>query len=57
MRDDSAMISEPSGSVSKVKRESDVNTVAVLSVPPPLLFEATMENTAKARIGETIGEM
>jgi hypothetical protein len=57
MSDESAIINEPSGSASNVKRESDVNTVAVSSVLPSLLFEATMENTAKARIGEAICEM
>jgi hypothetical protein len=57
MRDESAIISEPSGSVSKVKRERDVNTVAVSSVFSPLAFWATRENTANAKMGDTIGEM
>ena len=57
IRAESAIISEPSGSVSKVKREREVNTVAVSSVFPSLPFWATMENTAKARIGDTIGEI
>lgn len=57
MSAESAIISELRGSASRVKSESDVNTVAVSSVLAPLLFAASIENTAKARIGETIGEM
>jgi hypothetical protein len=40
-----------------VKRESDVKTVAVSKVLAPPLFAASIEKTAKARIGDTIGDM
>lgn len=56
MRADNAIISELRGSARSVKRDSEVNTFAVSSVLPPLLFAASMENTAKARIGDTMGE-
>lgn len=55
--DESAIISEPRGSVSRVKRDRDVNTVAVSKLPPPFLFLAIIEKTAKAKIGDTIGDM
>jgi hypothetical protein len=54
---DNAIISELNGSARSVKSESDVKTVAVSNVLPPLLLAASTENTAKARIGDTIGEM
>jgi hypothetical protein len=57
MSADSAMMSELRGSARSVKRDSDVNTVAVSSVLVPLLFAASIENTANARIGDIIGEM
>jgi hypothetical protein len=52
-----AIISELSGSARSVNRDSDVKTVAVSSVLEPLLFAASIENTAKARMGDTIGEI
>ena len=57
MSDESAMISDPRGSVSRVKRERDVNTVAVSKLPPSYLLLAMIEKTAKAKIGDTIGDM
>ena len=57
MSDESAIISEPSGSVSKVNREREVKTVAVSSVLLPSLSRAITEKTANARIGEAMGEM
>lgn len=57
INDESDIMSEPRGSDRSVKSESDVNTFAVSSVLAPLLFCATTENTAKARTGDTIGEM
>jgi hypothetical protein len=56
MSADRAMMSELRGSARSVKRESEVNTVAVLRVLSSL-FAASIENTAKARMGDTIGEM
>lgn len=57
MSAESAIISELRGSARSVNRDSDVKTVAVSSVSSPLLFAARIEKTAKARIGDTIGEM
>ena len=57
MRDERAIMSEPRGSVSNVKRERDVKTVAVSRLLPPSLFLAMIEKTAKAKIGDAIGEM
>jgi hypothetical protein len=54
---DNAMMSELRGSARRVKRESDVKTVAVSKVLAPPLFAASIEKTAKARIGDTIGDM
>jgi hypothetical protein len=56
MRADNAMIRELRGSARSVKRDSEVNTLAVSSVLLLSLFAASMENTAKARIGDTMGE-
>jgi len=50
------MMSEPRGSVSNVKRDKEVNTVAVLK-PPLSPFREIRENTANAKIGDTMGEM
>ena len=50
-------MSEPSGSVSKVNRESDVKTVAVSSALVPSLFCPMTEKTANAKMGDAIGEM
>jgi hypothetical protein len=57
MSADNAIISELRGSARSVKRDRDVNTVAVSSVLPPSLFAASMENTANARMGDTMGEI
>ena len=57
MSDDRAMIKEPSGSVSNVNNERDVKTVAVSSELSPSRSFAMIEKTAKARMGETMGEM
>jgi hypothetical protein len=57
INEDNAIISELSGSASSVNKESDVKTVAVSRVLAPLLLAASIENTAKARIGDTIGDM
>jgi len=56
MSEDNAMMSEPRGSVSNVKRDKEVNTVAVLK-PPLSPFREIRENTANAKIGDTMGEM
>jgi hypothetical protein len=50
-----AMIREPRGSESRVKRESEVNTLAVSKVAPLPLFFARMVKTAKVRIGAMTG--
>jgi hypothetical protein len=57
MSADNAIMRELRGSARRVKSDRDVNTVAVSSVLPPSLFAASIENTANARIGDTIGEM
>ena len=57
MSEDRAMIKEPSGSVSNVNNERDVKTVAVSSELSPSRSFAMIEKTAKARMGETMGEM
>jgi hypothetical protein len=57
MSADNAIIKELRGSARRVKRDSDVKTVAVSNVLPPLLFAASSENTMNARMGETMGEM
>lgn len=57
MSADNAMMSELRGSERRVKSDKDVKTVAVSSVLDPSPFAASMENTAKARMGDTIGEM
>lgn len=57
INDERDIMRDPSGSVSKVKSDKDVNTVAVSRVLAPSLLSAMMENTAKARIGDTIGEI
>ena len=57
MSDERAMMSDPRGSERRVNRESEVNTFAVSSVLVPSLFCARTENTAKARTGDTIGEI
>lgn len=57
IRVERAIISEPSGSVSKVNKESEVKTVAVSSALLPSLFCAMTEKTANAKIGEAMGEM
>jgi hypothetical protein len=54
---DNAIIRELSGSARSVNRESDVKTVAVSRVLEPSFLAASIENTAKARIGDTIGEI
>jgi hypothetical protein len=57
MSDERAMMSEPSGSVSRVNKDREVKTVAVSSAALPSLFCAMTEKTAKARIGDAMGEM
>lgn len=57
MSDERAMMSEPRGSVSRVKRDKDVKTVAVSSVLLPPLFCAITEKTANARMGDAMGEI
>jgi hypothetical protein len=56
MSADRANMRELRGSARSVKRESEVKTVAVSRVLWSFLA-ASIENTAKARIGDTIGEM
>jgi hypothetical protein len=56
MSAESAMMRELNGSARSVKSEREVKTLAVSSVLAPLLFAASTENTAKARMGERIGE-
>jgi hypothetical protein len=51
--EESAIISELSGSVNREKSDKDVKTVAVSSVSDP---RARAENTANASIGEMTGE-
>ena len=51
------MIRDPRGSVRRVKRESEVKTLAVSKVAPPSLLRASTEKTAKVAMGETTGEM
>lgn len=57
IKEERAMMSDPSGSVRSVNSESEVKTVAVSRVLLPSLFCAMIEKTANARIGDTIGEM
>ena len=57
MSAESAMMRELRGSARSVKSDKDVKTVAVSSVLAPLLLAATSENTVKARMGDTMGEI
>jgi len=51
------IIMAPSGSDKRVKREREVNTLAVSRVFPLPLFRANMEKTANVRIGAATGVM